>query len=466
MAPRAATTGTGKSVPGGIAVNLQDPLPIQPWNKPCRGSVRVPGSKSITNRALVLAALAEGTVTLTGALFSRDSSLLVDALKALGFQIRADSGNCSFTIQGESGRIPAPEAELFVGNAGTAARFLTALVCLHPSGRFHLDGDKEMHKRPMAGLIRALEETGARFQFHGQEDCFPFTVETKGLTGGTWSVDASASSQMLSALLMVAPYARKRVRLLHGSVRPAFVRMTVNMMRQCGAIVSDGDGTFHEVSPVLYRFPSSSYPVEPDATAASYFLTLPLVVGGGLSLQGLKADMLQGDVLYADVLRKVGASIICAPDSWTVSPKIRPQTEAVSFSFECFSDTFLTLAAYAPLLPFPVTISGIGHTRHQECDRIEAITTELSRAGFRAESGPDFVKLYPAGTSWTPPRRMVTLNTYRDHRVAMSLAVLGCRDMRGDGLPWMALVDPSCASKTFPGFYSELEKLYLISHDE
>lgn len=448
-------------------MNLPDPLPIRPWRKGCCGSVRLPGSKSLTNRALILAALSGGTLSLTHALFSRDSTLLVRALQDLGFEVSADPEKAAIRIKGEGGSIPASTGELFVGNAGTAARFLTALVCLHPQGRYRFDGDTEMRRRPMEGLIRALGGIGARFTFHGEKGFFPFTVETGGLRGNKWTVDARASSQMLSALLMVAPFAGKPVRIEHGPVRPAFVRMTALMMEQFGARVRGSTDDFHEVHPLpAYAPPAPAYAIEPDATAASYFLALPLVVGGGLTIKGLRRGMLQGDLAFAGVLHELGLSVTEADDGWELSTHPPNGTKARTFSFETFSDTFLTLAAVAPLLPFPVTLTGIRHTRHQECDRIEAVTTELKRVGFHAEAGEDFVRVHPVPPGWRPPARPVTLETHRDHRVAMAFAILGCRDMRGDGRPWLSLADPSCADKTFPGFFSVLHGMYLESHDK
>jgi 3-phosphoshikimate 1-carboxyvinyltransferase len=446
---------------------LRDPYPVPVWTAPCCGSVKVPGSKSLTNRALVLAALCDGPVRLEGALFSRDSKLLVDNLRALGFEVRMDASNENVDIRGLAGRIPVAEADLFVGNAGTVARFLTAFLCLHPQGTFHLDGDQEMRNRPMAGLLDALQGLGAEITCHDQPGCFPFTIRTKGLPGGRWGVDASASSQMLSAMMMVAPFASGEVHLRASGARPAFVNMTAALMRQFGAVINGTpeDG-FNISNQRPYRIDTRIFQIEPDATAASYFLTLPLVAGGSLTIEGLRAGMLQGDMEFTRVLEAVGLQVDILPEgcrsSFTGQLLARPGT----FDFECFSDTFLTLAAVAPLLPFPVTIRGIGHTRHQETDRIHAMTTELRRTGAAVEEGKDRLRIHPfpvpSGTNTEP----VVVQTYRDHRVAMSLAILGCRDLRGKGEPWLAVADPSCCGKTFPGFFEVLDNLYRKCHDE
>jgi 3-phosphoshikimate 1-carboxyvinyltransferase len=445
---------------------LPDPYPVQPWRAPCRGSVSLPGSKSLTNRALILAALCGGKVRLEGALVSRDSQLLVQNLKALGFDVNLDEANTMVDIRGLGGRIPRDSADLFVGNAGTAARFLTAFVCLHPNGRFRLDGDEEMRKRPMAGLLDCLQRLGARVHFEAEEGCFPFVIETSGLPGGDWTLDAAASSQMLSALMMIAPYASAAVRLQAQGVRPAFVRMTAQLMGQFG-VQADGDPLhgYTVRSGQRYSLPAHSFRIEPDVSAASYFMILPLVVGGSLFIEGLHGGLLQGDLAFAGVLRDLGMRISEKKDGWLFAAPESAPDRPFSFSFQTFSDTFLTLAAVAPLLPGDISITGIGHTRFQETDRISAMAEGLARAGALVSAGEDSITIRPSAALLGKSRRPVVINTYKDHRVAMSFAVLGCRDVSGDGNPWLHVADPACCSKTFPGFFGQLEELYRISHD-
>jgi 3-phosphoshikimate 1-carboxyvinyltransferase len=449
-------------------VNLADPYPVRPWTVPCQGAVRLPGSKSLTNRALLLAALTDGVVRLEGALFSRDSQLLVDNLRALGFAVRVDEAACRIDVEGSGGRLPRPEADLFVGNAGTAARFLTALVCLHPNGRFRFDGDAEMRRRPMAGLIDCLQQLGARFQFGGEPGCFPFEVTTSGLPAGQWRLDASASSQMLSAMLMVAPLAAGDVHVHAPGVRPAFVQMTTRLMQRFGIRISGSPAQgFHVESGQSYRMRKGAFPIEPDASAASYFMVLPFVVGGSLLIEGMREDLLQGDVAFATVLRQLGWRIDPSPAGWRVRGPVPSAAPAPArFSFEAFSDTFLTLAAVSPLLGAPLDIEGIGHTRFQETDRIAAMAAGLGAVGATVVTGPDRILLQPFGPAPAPVPRPARIATFRDHRVAMAFAVLGCRDRFGDGQPWLAIEDPGCCGKTFPGFFSVLENLYRKSHDE
>ncbi len=258
-------------------------LPILPFTRPVRGSVTLPGSKSITNRALLLAALSTRTVTLHGALFSRDTRIMVTALRTLGFAVATDEAALTITITGRGGEIPVREATLGIGNAGTAARFLTAFVCLRPDGVYHFDGDEAMRRRPIGALLDALESQGAR----ADSRHFPFTLRTAGLPGGAVALDASESSQLLSALLMVAPHARSplTVRLKGETVSRPFVTMTERMVAQFAAAPAD-------------------YAVEGDATAASYFATLVFLTRGSLQINGLHPgpDALQGDIAFCRLL--------------------------------------------------------------------------------------------------------------------------------------------------------------------
>lgn len=446
-------------------MKLPDPYPVRPWTRPCSGSVRVPGSKSLTNRALILAALSDRTIRLEGALFSRDSALLASSLRALGFDVKENAARSEVTVRGEGGRIPKKEAELFVGNAGTAARFLTAFVCLHPSGSYCFDGDIEMRERPMGGLIKALEALGARFTFFDKPGHFPFRVETSGLRAGDWFVEAKASSQMLSALMMVAPFAGGEVCLRGTDVRPAFVEMTARLMQQFGGQLSGGPSTGYTIEPLSSYSPANEvYFIEPDMTAASYFMALPLVVGGSLLIEGLPMQSLQGDVAFAEVLVSMGLQLAKSAEGWLVSSSGVIDVGAKTFSFECFSDTFLTLAAIAPLLPFAVRITDIGHTRHQETDRIAAMVKGLRSAGARVIEEEHGLEVFPFPDS--SERSVVAIETFKDHRIAMAFALLGCHDRFGDAMTWIEICDPACCGKTFPEYFDRLEELYLKSHDK
>jgi 3-phosphoshikimate 1-carboxyvinyltransferase len=441
---------------------LPDLLAVKPFVRPVRGGVTLPGSKSLTNRAMLLSALSDGPVTLTGALFSEDTEIMAEALRRLGFSVEEDEGARRIRVEGRGGDIPATDAELFVGLAGTAARFITALCASAKKGTFKIDGVPQMRKRPMKGLIDALRSMGADIRCLKEEGFFPIEIRAAGLKGGPIAVDARESSQMLSALLMVAPLAaRPIVATPVGGVRKPFVRMTGLQMAQFGVGSSDRSeiGDSISVKQGAYHSPGE-YAVEPDATAASYFAALPLVAGGSIRLDGLKParDSLQGDIRYLDVLAQCGADVSGGSDGITVSFAPFRRRQGGTHDFSEFSDTFLTLAAIAPLLEGPTTITGIAHTRKQETDRVAGMAGELRRLGQEVVEREDSLEIQPR-----PLRKGVTVETHGDHRFAMSFGLLGCRDVRGDGSPWLCVGDPSCSAKTFPGFFDLLEQVRVKS---
>ena len=336
-------------------MTLSDPLPITPFTRCLDSSVALPGSKSITNRALILAALAEGETVLTGALFSRDTTIMVTALKALGFACEDDRAKQTITVGGLGGKIPAKEATLHVGNAGTAARFLTAFLALEAGGVYYLDGDAAMRTRPMSGLLDALVALdAAEFEFHGEVGFFPFTLKAKGFSGGDAKVDASASSQILSALLMVAPVGKGAVRLECPWVRPSYVGITLKMREAFGASpVEATESGVYALPEVAYKAPKGRrYAIEPDVSAASYLLALTLIQGGRLEIPNLGPDPLQGDAHFVEVLAHHGLRVDADRDMW-VAACLDPegvQRDHREIDFNSISDTFLTYAAMAPLL--------------------------------------------------------------------------------------------------------------------
>ncbi len=409
-----------------------DKLPIVPFIRPVRGSVTLPGSKSITNRALILAALGKGTTTLHGALFSRDTRIMVAALQALGFVVVTDEKTLTITVAGRGGEIPVREAKLDIGNAGTAARFLTAFVCLRPDGIYHFDGDEAMRRRPIGALLEALESQGAKASARS----FPFTLKTAGLRGGNVDLDASESSQMLSALLMVAPHAKSplTVKLKGEAGSKPFVAMTEAMVHQFAVQPTD-------------------YAIEGDASAASYFLALPLVVTGALILPNY-AGTLQGDRAFAGVMGAVGLYREPTPAGMSFLSMDGEERTGIAQNFREFSDTFLTLAAIAPLLDGPTKISGIAHTRKQETDRVAGMARELTKLGQQVIEAEDSLEIHPR-----PLTPGVEIETYHDHRFAMSFGILGCHDLLKNGQPWLTIKDPGCCAKTFPAFFDLLAGL-------
>ncbi|MBN1403370.1 MAG: 3-phosphoshikimate 1-carboxyvinyltransferase [Opitutales bacterium] len=486
-------------------------LPIRPFTKPANARVRVPGSKSITNRALAIGALCRDGIELWYGLQSRDTQIMQSCLIALGreFGRRQIEGNIDATTEEdyktfvESGNkleLKQPSGSdifpnhkgvtLHMGNAGTAARFMTALLCLQPEGEFYVDGDEAMYRRPMKGLTDALESLGAQFTFHNTPGCIPFTLKTAPITASGVDVDASESSQILSALLIMAAGLGRlfEVRLLGKTVSEPFVEMTAQMLRQFGArCVKDDNNVFRVCGPVYWPFHHGFYSVEPDATAASYFLAIPLAAEGTSAVEMLDYCKLQGDKAFVDVLERLGIAMTVEEDpNWPQGPKgIRATLPSgvtprgVTADFEAFSDTFLTLAALTPLLDGKTRISGIAHTRKQETDRVAAMARELKKLGQHVveeegalEVTPDLAAMKAlalkaredAANGSGNASGCIEIDTYHDHRFAMSFAILGCRDLLGDGQPWLAIRDPKCCGKTFPDFFEVLEDAWKQSH--
>ena len=443
---------------------LLDPLPIQPFARPVQGGAILPGSKSLTNRVLLLATLCDEPVKLTDALFSEDTHIMIEALRKLGFAIKENVAEKIIDVEGRRGEIPTKKAKLHVGLAGTAARFLTALCAAAKEGIYEIDGTTQMRKRPMRGLIEVLRALGADIRCLKEEGFFPLEIHACGLRGGTVTLDASESSQMLSALLMVAPLARDDITInLSDSVRWPFVQMTARLMEEFGqprfGPPSASSVSAHAGKP--YRLVGRArqlYSIESDATAASYFLALPLVAGGSvdLPLLNLRSDALQGDAKFANVLEKIGLTLSDLERVFGIraSTANNISLKGITQDFSEFSDTFLTLAAIAPLLEGPTRITGIAHTRKQETDRVAGAARELKKLGQDVVEEHDSLTITPR-----PLKSGVEIETYGDHRFAMSFGILGCHNLHGDGRPWLTIKNPACCAKTFPNFFELLESL-------
>jgi 3-phosphoshikimate 1-carboxyvinyltransferase len=420
-------------------------LPIEPLGRPADATISLPGSKSITNRALLLAALADGTSRIERALFSDDTRYMAAALEHLGIPVRADEGACLYEVDGQAGQIPSPRADLFVGNAGTAARFLAACVTLG-HGSYHLDGVSRMRQRPIGDLVSALNGLGVDASCDMGNGSLPLTIHADGLPGGRAAMRADVSSQFLSAVLLVAPLARGPMALeLEGELvsRP-YVEMTMKMVEQWGACVRTADfRVFHADGGQKYL--SQTYAVEPDASGASYFFAAAAVTGGRVRVDGLGCPSLQGDTAFVDVLERMGCEVRRAEEHIEVrGPSV---LSGVDVEMTDISDTVMTLAAIAPFAVGPTHIRGVAHIRHKETDRLRALAAELSRMGQRVEERPDGLTIHPG------PLHPCEVETYDDHRMAMSFAIAG---LRADGI---AIRDPACVGKTFPDFFRRLRLL-------
>ncbi len=437
-----------------------DSLPIEPLTHAPNVTVPIPGSKSLTNRALILAALASGTSTLQGALFSEDTDVMAESLRRLGIPVTAQADAETFLIEGQGGRIPADAADLYVANSGTAVRFLTALTALG-TGRYRLDGVERMRERPQQDLLDALADLGVSARSERGTGCPPLLIEGEGgLRGGTARVGAEASSQFLTALLMVAPYAQRDVTLeIVGALRPAYVDITRQMMAQWGvqaSLRSGGEARAGRPAPVVYHIaagqryqPQEAYRIEPDASGASYFFAAAAITGGRVTVPGLTETAMQGDVRFAfEVLAEMGCTVTSDSAGLTVQGPPPGELRGIERDMSAISDTSLTLAAIAPFANSPTIVRNIAHSRLQECDRITAACTELTRLGVSVEERPDGFTIYPSSVL-----RPALIETYRDHRVAMSFALVGLR------VPGLVIRDPACVTKTFPDYWQRLALL-------
>ncbi|MCS6993353.1 MAG: 3-phosphoshikimate 1-carboxyvinyltransferase [Anaerolineales bacterium] len=434
-------------------------MEITPLSAPLRASVRVPGSKSLTNRALLVAALAEGTTRLTNALFSDDSRYFARALQTLGFDVILDEDARQMTVTGRGGEIPAPHAELYIGNAGTAARFLSAFLTLG-QGEYVLDGDARMRERPIGDLVAALQSLGARLSaLNARENpqmpdfsslCPPLKIHASGLPGGKTTVAGNISSQFLSALLMVAPYARQPVEIevsTELNSKP-YVEMTLAVMRDFGVTVERDGYQFFKISPARYKARTQDYTIESDASAASYFFAAPAVCGGWVRVENISRRSVQGDIAFLEVLQQMGCSVREEQNAIVVT--CQPPLTGIEIDMRDIPDTAQTLAAIAPFAASPTRIRGIASARVKETDRIAATCAELSRLGVKVEEHPDGMTIYPLSSADFRP---AMVRTYNDHRMAMAFSLIGLR------LPGIVIENPSCVSKTFPNFFTVLETL-------
>jgi len=418
---------------------------------PVIGAIRPPGSKSITNRALICAALAEGESELTGALDSEDTQVMAAALERLGIAVDRLIGSDVLRVRGCGGRIPAPSAELYLANSGTSIRFLTAVCCLG-SGTFRLDGVRRMRERPIEDLLETLRQLGADARSELGNGCPPVIVQAQGLPGGTAEIAGTISSQFLSGVLMAAPCASEDVNLrVRGDlVSKPYVDMTIAVMRSFGVSVLCQDYRTFTI-PAGRRYRAVRYAVEPDASAASYFFAAAAVSGGRVTVEGLSRRSLQGDVAFCDCLERMGCRVAYGEDSITVQGG---PLRGIDVDMNAISDTAQTLAVTALFAEGPTTIRGIGHIRHKETDRIRALAVELRKLGADAEETEDGLVIRPR------PLRSAVIETYRDHRMAMSFAIAGLK------VPGVVILDPGCTAKTYPRFFQDFERLLEGSSSE
>jgi len=399
-----------------------------------------------------VAALADGKTTLENALFSDDSRYFAQALIDLGFTVSLDENAKNITVHGLGGKIPATQADLFVGNAGTAARFLTAMLTLG-NGKYRLDGVERMRQRPIGDLVIALNLLGAQISGKAIDSddqrlfCPPVKVISAGLPGGTTSIRGDISSQFLSGLLMVAPYAQSEVEItvdgpLHSK---PYINLTLGVMADFEIEVQRESYERYRIFPQRYHT-HGNYAIESDASAASYFFAAPAISGGWVEVANLSHSTRQGDIDFLGVLKKMGCTVT------EVSGAIRvngPENlRGVDVDMSDISDTSMTLAAIAPFANSPTTIRGIASSRIKETDRVAATVTELRRLGVQVDEHPGGMTIYPCQE--IQPAR---IRTYDDHRMAMAFALVGLK------VSGIEIENPGCVAKTFPNYFNVLEQL-------
>jgi 3-phosphoshikimate 1-carboxyvinyltransferase len=405
---------------------------------PLDATVRIPGSKSITNRGLLLAALACGSSTLSGVLFSDDSHWFLDGLRRLGVEADVDQDRHQVTVHGVGGP-PAAEAALWVELAGTAARFLLAYSCLG-NGTYTIDGNARMRQRPMGDLLATLNALGADCRGMGEQQGLPIAVIGRGLRGGAAGLAGDKTSQFLSALLMVAPYAREDVDLTMTSPLAAtpYIDITTRMMADFGAQVQhDGYERFRVAAGQRYH--ARDYQIEPDASNASYFFAAAALTGGRVRVEALDRQSIQGDIRFLDVLEQVGCAIRSGA-GW-VEVQGPDRLRGVDLDLSKLPDMAITLAALAPFADSPTRIRNVALIRHHETDRIAATVAELRKLGVAVEEYADGMMIYPG---W---QQSAEIDSYHDHRMAMGFAVAGLK------IPGMRIAGAECVAKTFPDFF-------------
>lgn len=425
---------------------------IEPFARPFRATITPPGSKSLTNRALVLAALSDGVCDLSNVLFADDTLVMIESLARLGFHLVVEHDQRRVRVHGRSGHVDRTSAELFCGNSGTTLRFLTAL-CALGNGTFKLDGVPRMRQRPVGELVSLLKNLGGRCEYLESEGFPPIQVHARTLAGGIVRFGGSLSSQFLSAGLQVAPYCRNEVVVDLDPDIPSwsYVAMTMRLMDEFG-ITCELMRDPKTQRPTRIIVPQGVYharelTIEPDASSAGYFLACAAIINGAkVTIEGLGKSSLQGDIGLADLLHKMGADLVFGRDFITVAGT--GTLHGIDVNLSDMPDASQTLAAVACFADSPTTLRGLQTLRVKETDRIAALSNELTKLGATVKVNDDQMTI-------CPPKQPTgaAIETYDDHRMAMSFAVIGTR------LPGIVIRNPSCVNKTYPHFFEDLTSL-------
>lgn len=412
--------------------------------------VTVPGSKSITNRALLLAALSSKTCRLSGVLFSDDSRAFLDCLIKLGFNIQINEAQKEVTVEGTGGRIPNNGATIYVASAGTAARFLTVMLAFS-GGEYELTASEQMCRRPMEPLLSLLSSYGVQFEYHEEKGHFPFRMRAPQLSMKEVRIDTGVSSQFASALLMCGHMLQDglTVELLGDRRGGSYIQMTLAMMQQFGIAVQR-EGNLCMVPGHAHPYGLASYEIEPDVSAACYFYAMAPLLKTDVIVKGVHEPSLQGDVKFLGALRQMGCVKSDTSDGICLDGRKLESYPGLSLSMKDFSDQTMTMAAIAPFASTRTVITGIGHIRFQESDRLHAILTELSRMGVSCGeiAEGDGIWIDPIDSEEIPE---TSVETYEDHRMAMAFSLIGCKTGK------ITILNPCCCRKTFETFFDVLE---------
>ena len=425
-------------------MSSKDKLTLSPIHE-ISGIVNLPGSKSLSNRILLLSMLAEGQTEIHNLLDSDDVRMMVEALEILGIQFEEKRAENLISVSGTAGKIPVSEATLMLGNAGTAIRPLTAAMTLG-HGRFVLDGVTRMRERPIIDLVDGLSQLGANLRCLNDTDCPPVEVIADGLPGGKTRLSGAISSQYLTAILLVAPYAKSEVEIeiIDKLVSVPYVEMTMRLMRHFGVSVNHKEFQTFQIPRQNYQSPGKLY-VEGDASTASYFLAGAAITGGSVTVKGCGTESIQGDSRFAEVLEQMGAKV----DWGARQVKLTGSTlNGIDVDMNQMPDAAMTLAVTALFASGPTAIRNIYNWRVKETERLKAVSTELRKLGAEVEEGQDYLVIHP------PTRvKIASINTYDDHRMAMSFSLVAC------GKSSVTICNPDCVSKTFPDYFEVLAGL-------
>ncbi|MDC0246505.1 3-phosphoshikimate 1-carboxyvinyltransferase [Deltaproteobacteria bacterium] len=425
-------------------MSSKDKLTLSPIHE-ISGIVNLPGSKSLSNRILLLSMLAEGQTEIHNLLDSDDVRRMVEALEILGIQFEEKRAENLISVSGTAGKILVSEATLMLGNAGTAIRPLTAAMTLG-HGRFVLDGVTRMRERPIIDLVDGLSQLGANLRCLNDTDCPPVEVIADGLPGGKTRLSGAISSQYLTAILLVAPYAKSEVEIeiIDKLVSVPYVEMTIRLMRHFGVSVNHKDFQTFQIPRQNYQSPGKLY-VEGDASTASYFLAGAAITGGSVTVKGCGTESIQGDSRFAEVLEQMGAKV----DWGARQVKLTGSTlNGIDVDMNQMPDAAMTLAVTALFASGPTAIRNIYNWRVKETERLKAVSTELRKLGALVEEGHDYLVIHPPTQI-----KIASINTYDDHRMAMSFSLVAC------GKSSVTICNPDCVSKTFPDYFEVLAGL-------